>query len=157
MSDHISQLLSACSSSKLLRLHRTHGLKQDELHLVGSQSNHHRFHLIRFPRMVGVCERRGPPTLGSASSQNALRGLVICPLIFQPLSPLWTTLIANCLSSFLKVIPMSCDTYLLLNPLQRAPYQKSAHIFILPLKTIETLCQGLFTMPNAPLQLDPWG
>src|SRR6218665_2445361 len=35
MSDHVSQVLSACASSTFaLRLIRTHGLKQDELHLV---------------------------------------------------------------------------------------------------------------------------
>src|SRR6218665_2624995 len=70
------QVLSTCASSTFAsRLLRTHGLKQDEPHLVYSESNHRRFHLVRFPRMVGVCGRRGPPTLGSASVQSASWGL----------------------------------------------------------------------------------
>src|SRR6218665_1351977 len=73
MSDHVSQVLSTCASLTFaLRLLRTHGLKQDELHLVARATTV--ASILYASRMVGVCGRKGPPTLGSASVQNASWG-----------------------------------------------------------------------------------
>jgi len=59
-------------------------------------------------------------------------------------------------TSLLKIILMSCDTYLLLSPPQRDPYEQGLITSSCPLKTIETLCQGLFMTVYAPHRVEPW-
>src|SRR6218665_290472 len=62
-------------------------------------------------------------------------------------------LIANCLNLLLNGILMSCDTYLLLSQPQTTPYEQGFITSLCPLKTIETLGQGLFITLYAPIRL----
>src|SRR6218665_372384 len=85
MSDHISLVLSACASSTFaLRLLQTHGLKQDELHLEARATTVASI-LYASPTWWGFAGEGHRQRLGRLLSRMH-RG-VICPLIFQPLSP----------------------------------------------------------------------
>src|SRR6218665_3921783 len=134
VSDHVSKSVGACSSSMFaLRLLRTHGLKREELHLVASATIPSGQSCIRYPRVVGVCGRRGPSPPGSAIVTR-MRRMGYLPPDF----PSFETLADEADRKLLKSIS-EWQTYVLRHlltdkPISTRPLRVMAHNFILPPK-----------------------
>src|SRR6218665_3613556 len=155
LSDHVSQVLSACSSSIFaLRLLRNHSLWSDQLHLVARATTIASI-LYAIPAWWGFAGEGGRQRLERLVAR--LRRMGYLPTDF----PSVETLALEADRNIFKTISQ-CPSHVLRHLLKDKPTSSRslrvrAHNFVLPLKTIGIFFLGHYIMLSALLWVTPRG